>query len=332
MATVRDIAKEAGVSIATVSRILNNDTTLQTSIETKKRVLDIASKLNYVKKSKTTTKFEKTIGILQWFSAMEESSDYYYQHIRQGIEDYCIKNKINVVRKFKSDLNYLEAFKDTNGVICIGKFSNSEICELKQETKNIIFLDMPLEDTDTTTIAIDFTQAVNTLLSYLFDLGHRKIGFLGGEELLSDGTVFNDKRKILFENFAKQHKIDYKDYMLLGSYSKDSGFEMANKLIQKKNLPTAIFCSSDDIAFGAMMAFSQAGIKIPKDISIIGFDNSNICTFTNPSLTTMNAPTYEMGQYGAKLLLEMINNDLPYPSKIYLPCTLIERNSCTKAL
>ena len=331
MATIKNIAIQAGVSVATVSRILNNDTTLSTSLETKQRVLKAAKDLNYVKKQrKSSEKDGLTIGILQWFSSQQELEDNYYLLIRQGIEDYCSKNRINVRRTFKSDRNYLDSLKGTDGVVCVGKFSNAEIVMLEKLSDNIIFLDMPVENKAITTITLDFQQAVNDALSYLCELGHKKIGFLCGKEYLEDGTLYPDQRPKLFKEFCKCKNVEYEGYMVEGEFLVESGYCMMMELINKGSVPTAIFAASDPIAIGAMKALQDNGYNIPEDISIIGFDNSNVTSYTNPPLTTMDAPVYSMGMYGASIIHSMTKAGLPTPMKIILPCSLVKRESCKK--
>ena len=333
MATIKEVALQAGVSVATVSRILNNDTTLSTSLETKQRVLKAAKDLNYVKKQRiATVKGEMTIGILQWFSSQQELEDNYYLLIRQGIEDYCSKNKINVRRTFKSDINYLDSLKGTDGIVCVGKFSNAEIGMFKKLIDNLVFLDMPIDDKDATTITLDFEKAVNDAMTHLYELGHRKIGFLGGQEYLEDGTLFPDERPKLFKNYCKRHDLEYKNYMVDGEFLVESGYNMMKELINKGSLPTAIFAASDPIAIGAMKALQDNGYRIPEDISIIGFDNSNVTSYTNPPLTTMDAPVYAMGLYGASIVHNMVKTGLPSPMKIILPCSLVKRESCKQLL
>lgn len=159
MATIRDIAKMAGVSASTVSRILNNDVSLKTSLETKQKVIETAKKLNYkkvVKQGKAAFK----LGIVQWFSPEQETKDSYYFMIRKGIEDFCIKNCIQIVRAFKSDVNYMEQLENVDGLICIGKFSYGEDKKLIKVSKNIVFLDMEVEEYSVTTFSLDFKKAV----------------------------------------------------------------------------------------------------------------------------------------------------------------------------
>ena len=166
MATIKDIAEMAGVSITTVSRILNNDSSLSTTMETKQKVIDAAKKLNY-KKVGRSTKATFRLGIVQWFSAEQELQDTYYLSVRNGIEDFCIKNCIQIVRAFKTDVNYMDYLENINGLICIGKFSKKEVKELKRISKNIVFLDMPVADYSVTSFTLDFEYAVNKAMSYL---------------------------------------------------------------------------------------------------------------------------------------------------------------------
>ncbi len=331
MATIRDIAKKAGVSAAAVSRILNNDATLNASVETRQRVIDIAKELGYQKKTRNTKATFK-LGIVQWFSAEQELKDSYYLLIRKGIEDFCTRNCIQIVRAFKSDLNYLETLQDVNGLMCIGKFSKREIKELSSISKNIVFLDMPVEDYSVTTFTLDFKMAVTQAMEYFSELGHVKVGFLGGKEYLENNVEFFDERKSAYEEYCKTHQMDSETWNKEGSYTVESGYDMMKELLEQScdNLPTAIFAASDNIAFGAMKAIRESGMKIPEDISLIGFDDVEMCSYTTPALTTLHAPAYHMGQYGVNFLFAATNMNSARPLKVKMPCSLIKRESCAK--
>lgn len=138
MARIKDIAEKSGVSVSAVSRILNNDPTLSASLETKRKVMKVAKKLGYKKIPKASKALFK-LGILQWFSPKQEMEDSYYLDIRRGVEDFCLKNSVEIVRTFKTDVNYLEQLESVDGLICIGKFSDIEIKELIEITDNIVF-------------------------------------------------------------------------------------------------------------------------------------------------------------------------------------------------
>ncbi len=328
MATIKDIATAAGVSPATVSRILNNDASLNASLETKQKVIDAANALNYTKKARTLNKSNFTLGIVQWFSSRQELDDSYYLLIRQGIEDFCMKNCIQVVRTFKTDLNYLDALKDVDGIVCVGKFSQTEIRQFTDITKNIIFLDMPVKDIHLSSITLNFEQAMYDGLTYLEELGHKHIGFLSGKEYVEKGQSFPDARKKYFTKFCKKHKIIFEPYLLEGTFDIESGYQMMKQLIEAHMLPSAIFAASDPIAIGAMKALFDSGIRVPEDVSIIGFDDTALSSFTTPPLTTMHAPAYDMGSYGASLIYHMLKLEPETAMKVQLPCRLVVRESC----
>lgn len=327
MATIKDIAEMADVSVATVSRILNNDATLKTSMETKQKVMEAAKRLNY-KKTRRQTKAAFKLGIVQWFSAEQETKDSYYLSVRKGIEDFCMKNCIQMVRAFKSDLNYTEQLQNVDGLICIGKFGDKEIKKLKKISKNIVFLDMSVADYSVTSFSLDFKMAVNTAMDYLTDKGHNKIAFLGGKEYLEDNLLFDDERKKSYVSYCQKHEMEWEKYLKEGVYSIESGYELMMELIKENNIPTAVFAASDYIAFGAMKAIKENGLKIPGDISIIGFDDADICDYTMPALTTIHAPAYQMGQYGVNFLFAASNLSIAEPVKVKMPCRLVERESC----
>lgn len=329
MATIKDIAKKANVSAATVSRILNQDDTLSVTEQTRENVLKVAQQLNYIKKR--TPNQSISIGIFQWYSLFQELEDPYYQTIRIGIENYCASRQIEVVRTFQSDSNYMEALKGVNALICIGKFNEQQISSFESITKNIIFVDMKTSKIHCNTIVLDFRQAVIDAMDYLTNLGHTHIAYLGGKEYLEDGNVYFEERKETFINYCKNHNIIYEPYILEKEFSAESGYEMMLELIKKNRLPTAVFAASDPIAIGAMRALYENGYKIPEDISVMGFDDINVASFSNPPLTTIHAPTEFMGEYAAHymtLLSKDVSIEFQTPVRLTLPCSLSIRQTC----
>ncbi|MCI8637884.1 MAG: LacI family DNA-binding transcriptional regulator [Coprococcus sp.] len=332
MATIKDIAAAANVSAAAVSRILNQDETLNVSPETRQKVLDTAKALHYVKRNRPMTKSAFTLGIVQWFSSQQELEDSYYLLIRQGIEDYCLLHNIQILRTYKSDVNYQEALRDADCVICIGKFSQSEVSFWTNKTPDILFLDMTVDDPDITTITLDFVGAVSEVMHYLTSLGHRRIGFLTGREYVDSDTLCPDYRKEEFIRFCISQGILYEPYLKEGAFRIDSGYGMMCELIENGRLPSAVFAASDPIAIGAVRALTEHGFSVPDDISVVGFDDISMAEFTAPPLTTVHAPAYHMGHYGASILHNIIKEHRGAALKIQLPCKLIIRDSCATNL
>ena len=326
MATIKNIAQAAGISAGAVSRILNNDPTLSVSPETKKRVFDIAQELTY-QKSRNRDKSLFKMGILQWFSAEQEMKDSYYLLVRQGIEDFCQKHSIGIIRAFQSDASSIDTLQDVDGLICIGKFSDEEIEKFMRICGNIVFLDMPVLDYKITTLTMDFKAAVYDALDYLTELGHKKIAYLGGKEYVGNQKLFTDERKQAFISYMNNHGLDA-DQVYEDAFSTASGYQMAQELLENEDLPTAIFAASDAIAFGAMRAIQEKGLSIPNDISIIGFNDTEMSSYTTPALTTIFAPAYDMGQHGANLIYAATNLKINTPLKAKIPCQLVKRESC----
>lgn len=328
MATLKDIATAAGVSAATVSRILNEDPDMSVQAETRQRVLDAAKTLHYIKKPRVQAKPSFTVGIVQWYSFQQESEDNYYLLIRQGIEYYCSENSLHVARAFKNDTNYGEILNQVDALLCIGKFSAEEIRRFQAISSNLVLLDMAVPDPSITTLAMDFPSAVASALGYLAGLGHRRIGFLGGREYVGGNELFPDSRMETFLSYCAAHQIEHLPYIAEGRFSVESGYQMMDAMIKAGPLPTAIFAANDPIAIGAMRAINDHGLQIPVDISILGFNDISMAAFTTPPLTTIHAPSRDMGRFGACIASQAAKMNASTALKITLPCYLIERSSC----
>lgn len=330
MVTIKDIANECGVSPASVSRILNNDSSLKVTEVTRKKVVETASRLGYVKRSRIKSKAEFKLGILQWFSAQQELDDEYYLKVRKGVEDFCVKNAIQIVRAYRTDLDYKDTLKDCDGLVCVGKFAREDASDLVSFNSNIVFLDMKTEHPEVTTLTIDLYTATKEALEYLKSLGHKRIAYLGGVEYASGSEVVNDDRRLAYSLFMRQNKVPFEALIKEDEFTSSSGYTMMKEMLEGKQIPTAVFAASDAIAIGAMKAIKEKGLRIPEDISIIGFNDNDMSSFTEPPLTTMHAPSYDMGQHGANLVYVAGNLDIRTPLKVMIPCTMIKRDSCAE--
>lgn len=333
MARIKDVAKLANVSAATVSRVLNEDPTISVPLETKKRIFDAAKKLNYQKKKAPIEKNNTiyNIAVVQWYSMSKEIEDSFYLSIRIGAEGYLQKYQTNIIRVFKGQYQTLEQIKDVDGIICIGKFDDLEITQFKHITDNIIFVDLDFSKINNSSIVLDFKNAMYDTLDYLRSLNHYEIGFLGGIEHLENNEEYFNHRLYYFKEYCNIHKINYQDYLNFGDFTSESGYQMMNDLIKNNKVPKALVCSNDNIAYGCMLALAQNNYQIPKDISIIGFNNSPNSSFTTPPLTTIDAPSTEMGLIAARIIMQNINQGTTTPIKVIVPCKLMIRNSCSKA-
>lgn len=328
MATMKDIANKAGVSIATVSRILNGDVTLVVREETRDAVFKAAKSLDYKVKSKKPNQVY-SFGIVQWISSYEEKDDTYYYNIRMSVENYCILHNIEIKRYYRENLD--EVFSDPNldGLLCIGKFSRKLASKLNAKFKEIVFVDSNPDKLKYNAVYSDFKSGTEMAMDYFIEKGHRRIAYVGGHEYLDDykGELYVDSRERIYLEYMHNHPLlEYReDDVYVGSFSAESGYDAMNKILGKQSKPTAVLCGNDVIAIGVLSALNESSIE--EKISIIGFNNSPMAQFYNPPLTTIHIDTKYKGELACRLLLSLIEDGNKTPIKIVCSVRLVERES-----
>lgn len=336
MATIKDIAEKAGVSPAAVSRILNNDATLSVGEETRKRVLEAAAILNYKPTRKRNTNKNSDvyeIGIVSAITQEEEVQDPYFMTIRLGIEMACSKFplKIKTVINAGNGASFDE-LKKLDGVIVIGGIEPSSVQEYCQGHKNIVFINHLPETGEYDVVASGLDKATEDVLDYLFELGHTKIGFIGGNDTfnrLYDNKSMGelqDIRNSAYEKVMKQKQLYRPELVQIGEWGATGGYQYMKKFIEAGTLPTALVCASDQMAIGAMRALHEAKIKVPQDLSIVGFNDIEAAEFLNPPLSTVKIHTDEMGKTAVKLLYDRLKGR-KIPIKAVLSTELVRRES-----
>lgn len=336
MATIKDIAKEAGVSISTISRILNLDKTLNVSEETRKRVLKIAEEMNYItiRQRKQKEKSYK-IGVISSFVELKELNDPYFLSIRMAIEKKCNEENIDFKSLYINKIldNSINNEEELDGIIAVGIFKEEEIKILKAITKNIIFVDSSPDEWEFDSIVVDFKHGVNSAMKYLYELGHRNIGYIGAKVVPHNdinGVELINYREKTYREFMENINNYRDEWVYKGNFTLEDGYELMKGMLSNKDIPTAVFIASDPMAIGAYKAIMEAGYTIPKDISIIGFDDIVTAKFLTPALTTIKVYTDFMGETAVNTLIERIKDDREMSKKIVLPVKLIKRDSCIK--
>lgn len=330
MATIKDIANQAGVSIATVSRILNYDQTLSVTEETRKRIFETAESLNY-SKFKTRARKKKTdgkIAVVLWFTEQEELNDLYYLSIRMGAENKLQADNYETVHLFPNE-NVPEK-NDIDGIIAIGKFSEHEMKKLTAISKNSVFLDFDTFSFGFDCVVTDFKQAITQIVDHFLDKGIRSIGMLAGKEATSDqNLVLQDPRYDYFVKEMETKSTYNPDFIFTGLFSPDSGYQLMKEAITKlgDRLPRAFFVASDAMAIGAIRALHEHGIQVPERVSLIGFNDISIAKFFYPPLSTVKVYTEAMGELGVDLLIKRLKNPLDVAQRVTLGTKLIIRKS-----
>lgn len=318
--TLKDIAKKANVSISTVSRILNNDSSLSVTQQTRVNVLEIAEKLSYKKPVKRINTKKYKIALIHWYTKAKELEDNYYLAIRVGIEHYCQQEGIELVKIFYDDLK--DNLPKADGAIAVGKFDEKEIELFNAFYDHIVFVDSSPDEQKYDSVVIDFENAYSQAITYLEKLNFKDIGYIGGREYThSLNKPIGERRELYFRNyFNNQDKIH------IGEFTIESGYRLMKEIIEKDVAAEAYLIASDSMAMGALRALYEANIKVPDDISIIGFNDIPQSEYTIPPLTTIKVYKDHMGIKAVKLLVESIEGR-EVKEKVLVSTRLIIRDS-----
>lgn len=325
MATINDIAQKAGVSIATVSRVLNQDETLNVLPETKRRIFEIAEELEYQKKEQAKRKKKLTIGLHFSYSIEEELSDNYYLSIRIAIEKKLEENK---QKKLYITLDNANAkYATVDGIICIGSYDNNLVQKIDQLQKPTVFVDCSPDVNLYDSVVTSYSQVVESALDYFMESNHTKIAYIGGVDTDSMGNEVVDSRLEFYENYMRKKELYREDYVKIGQYTPHFGYSSLKELMKLPEPPSAIFVANDSLAAGCYRSAGEMGIKIPQDISIIGVNDIPAAKYMSPSLTTMRLYMEYMGDTAVELIEERIYKERKICKKVVIPSKLIERES-----
>ena len=334
MATIREVAKKAGVSITTVSRILNNDDSFNVSKITKEKVLKVIKQLNYERKKNKNRISQSNISVIKCFDEKIENEDPYFVSLKINLEN-MLKKKVSKVNFFDLEeieklikYNEISNFSLTDAVIFIGETSKEKLKFFKSLNENIICVDVYDTDNITDYIKFDMRNSVEIVLNYIFKLNHKKIGLLVGRNKVVKNLV--DFREKYFKEIMLKNGLYREEYLQIGDFSMESGYIMMKEILKLENRPTAVFCGNDSIAMGAYKAIRENKLKIPEDISIIGFNDLKLSQYSIPPLTTIKIDTKLIAQETVNSLIELLEGKRDYHKKVFLPIELIERESCQK--
>lgn len=329
MATLKDIAEQARTSITTVSRVLNHDETLRVSDELRKRITTIAREFDYKPRRRRAvlTSPNYHFGIVMWYDTEEEQHDPYYLQIRLGIEQEARRQDIRTTLIYKQHDQFdLKSLQGVDGVICVGKFAPNQIKAFSNIASHLVFIDSSPEEDRYDSIVIDFHTAVKELLSHMIERGYKTIGYLGGEETISKHIKLGERRELVFRDFLFQRNRLQTKHIHVGSFTVESGYALMKQALAQKEKADAYFCANDNIAFGALRAIHEAGLQVPSDIAIAGFNDVANGAYTFPPLTTVRVHTRFMGEEAVRSLIEQLRGRT-LPIKKVVPTELVKRSS-----
>lgn len=328
--TIKDIAKIANVSHTTVSRALNDSPLISDS--TKETIRRIAKELNYTPNyNAKSLVLDKSYNIGVFFSKVGEgtSADFFYEVIN-GV-NYVIKNDYKLVIAGVDDYGDFSSInkKSFDGIILMSQSSKDDafIYNMIQKKIPIVVLNRVIEGKDIINILTNDKDGAYNAVDLFIKKGHEKIAIIEGIQ----GFESTRERKAGYLEALMDHGIEVKkQYIVQGKYNLESGYQAMNELLDLSERPTAVFCSNDDMAVGAMKAIQEKGLKIKEDISVVGFDDSRFSRYVSPALTTVKRPIKEISMEGANKLLGLISNETVSNELYYIDTELIIRDSVGK--
>ncbi|HPK64883.1 MAG TPA: LacI family DNA-binding transcriptional regulator [Sphaerochaeta sp.] len=328
MANIKEVAKLAGVSVSTVSRVFNQQSYVKA--ETRARILEAIEKTGYVPNRaarEMVAKHATTVGIVmpetfnnfqrQIFSIVARQLEEHSYHTGFYYASTEAEDELKCLNRIKADR--------LNGIIILHELTQPGFNEyLTVQNIPTVLATFRAPSWNAPAIHISEEEAAAVAVRHLITNGHRNIAVIAGRQF-----TFSTRRLAGYGNALALANIalDERNIVYSETYSMQSGYEAARHLSERSNTFTAVFAITDELAIGAIRYFQDRGLKIPEDLSVVGFDNIELASFVSPRLTTIAQPIEEMGNLAVELLHSMITDKEKSRTDILLPFTLIERES-----
>lgn len=319
MTTIKDVAKHAKVSVTAVSYAINGTGTI--SEDTRKRILEAAKELNYhpnafarnLKKRKTFT-----VGVF-----ITSFGGSFYEEILEGIHDAVIQTDYELIVCPESwTKRKVLTHRQVDGAIVFDyKIDSETIVKLASKKFPIVVLDRNLVSDYLFPLLLDNDQGAKDAFYHLYNQGARRIFFVSG----AADSFDNAERKKAFLREAEKNNLPITCFD--GNFTEQSGYGVAQTIIQRNELPDAVFCANDQMAIGFMKAMKEHGLKAPDDIGVVGFDDIKIAQYLQPSLSTVSSSRFSWGAAAANQLIDFLENGNPFPQPFRIGTRLMERES-----
>ena len=337
--TSQDVAERAGVSRTTVSLVLNDVKGVQISDETRKRVLEIAHELDYVPEAAAQALARRRvqiIGLILTRSPHHIASDTFLTQILDGLIDvvheYKMRLLIDILEPGSPTDTCLQLVrsKRIDGILLSGPRFNDEAVKVLEKEAFPTVLMGHLPGTTCTSVDVDNFSAARSAVGHLIGVGHERIACI--TNAAPNFTAASERLKG-YQQALEEAGISYNvDLVRYGDFDPYSGYTQMQDLLKdfSKDSPTfsAVFVASDVVAYGAKAAIREHGLSVPEDIALVGFDDVPFSRYTDPPLTTVRLPAYDLGWKSGDLLIRTIMGEKISKSKVLLDTELVIRESC----
>lgn len=333
------VAERAGVSQTTVSFVLNKVEGQNISPETTNRVLQAAQELGYVPDAVARMLARGVSDNIAFVLTRPHEavlSDEYVSYVLTGIAQVIRKESFRILVEFidedaqSSTYRNLVHGKEAVGLLVIpynpSHHDIQTMVKLSEENIPIVTIGKKLDES-IPSVVIEDQGGIQAALDHLYDMGHRQIGVISYAP--KDSVLVPKGRLETYRQFLDDKQLAYHpEWVQYGAFRPESGYQAALRLLEVEKTPTAILALNDVMAFGAMTAIREHGLRVPEDIAIVGYDGIHLARYTSPSLTTVEAPNVEQGQVAADMLLKIINEQPIEAKHIQLLPKLAIRESC----
>ena len=313
MVTLKEIANVVGVSTATVSRVLNFDSTLSITARKRQAIIETAEALNYAtprNRNRANSQGLSKVALVHFLRPEQELIDPYYVGLRLGIESRCQALKIETVKVYHTDSKPDAALlQGASGVIAIGHQADDEIAWLTRHARQLVFADFVPPSDEYDSVSSNLVTATHKLLNALKERGYRRIGFAGWMEERSDDPYYEVRCRSYIQWMRDNLEFDPEICVTERSvdrHTEQSGYRLGQRLMAVKHRPDAILTCNDNIAIGLYRAIAEKGFSIPDDVAVASFNDISVAQFMNPPLTTIRLPAEEIGETAVELLLERV--------------------------
>lgn len=325
---IKDVAQEAGVSTATVSHVINQ--TKFVTDETRQKVLDAVEKLNFYPNAHARTLASgrsNIIGLL-----ISDISNPFFPELVKSIEAEAFEHGFNIMlfnTNYDADraadyVRRLIELKVAGVALMTAELEPALIDELAKKEVRAVFNDLGIVSEHMSNIVLDYSAGIHEAVRHLVSLGHKRIAHIAGSSQIRSGVI----RRDAFAEAIKKYLPDAKEVLIFeGDFRFESGRLAATEILNLEQLPTAIVVANDMMALGAMQELKANGIKIPQDISIVGFDDIAFASMAEPALTTVCSPRVEIGRRAIEALVQTIKIPNQQGIEIKIPTYLIVRDS-----
>jgi DNA-binding LacI/PurR family transcriptional regulator len=325
---IKDVAREAGVSTATVSHVVNN--TKYVSDDTRKRVLDAIKRCEYHPNAHARSLASGRSNMLGLL--VSDISNPFFPEVIKSIEAAAFEHGYNVIllntnydpERAAEYVRRLSELKMAGVALMTSELDSELFQAITRRQVSVVFDSTDLATERMSNICVDYAAGINEAVRHLVSLGHRRIAHIAGSSRIPSGVI----RHEAFLDFMKLHLPDEPPPAVYeGDFRLDGGRRAASEMLAAPELPTAVVVANDMMALGAMREFRKAGLSIPGDISVVGFDDIAFAALAEPPLTTVCSPRVEIGRRVVEALVTMIEQPERQGVEVRIPTHLITRDS-----